>query len=419
MLNHFIFISYLITFLVSTIGYGYLFSRIFFKDFQTLNFGYQGILGFFFICLISIFTSFLFAHNFIHNFILHLFGLSSFFWHFLINKKNLIIQTKKLTLLLLILLIGIYVFKNHDDFPYYHLTYALNLSQNSFIIGTGIFSHGFKTVSTIFYYHSVLYLPFIKYYLFHVGPFFILIYFDFIILNKLYDKFKKNEFDIVYFLSLLNFIFVNIVFYRIAEHGTDRSGQILLFLIFITFFEIFFLKKNIKEKNILFNFMAVAIFLAASMKALFYIYLIFFPIIFFKNSFYKEYFVKSNFKIILILVFSFSINLLPNFFSTGCLLFPAEKTCIGKFDWSLPKEEVSRLRTHYEWWAKAGGGPDYVSEIKPEIYIKNFVWLKNWIDRFFFNKVSDTLLGIIFISLLNLLLFKTIKKKKIFPGTYC
>ena len=107
MLNHFIFISYLITFLVSTIGYGYLFSRIFFKDFQTLNFGYQGILGFFFICLISIFTSFLFAHNFIHNFILHLFGLSSFFWHFLINKKNLIIQTKKLTLLLLILLIGI------------------------------------------------------------------------------------------------------------------------------------------------------------------------------------------------------------------------------------------------------------------------------------------------------------------------
>ena len=119
-----------------------------------------------------------------------------------------------------------------------------------------------------------------KYYLFHSGPFFILIYFNFIILNKLLDKFNKNEFDIVYFLSLLNFIFVNIVFYRIAEHGTDRSGQILLFLIFIIFFEIFFLKKNIKEKNILFNFMLVAIFLAASMKALFYIYLIFAPVIF-------------------------------------------------------------------------------------------------------------------------------------------
>ena len=149
MFNHFIFISYLIIFLISTIGYGYLFSRIFFKDFQTLDFGYQGIIGFFFICLISICTSFFFAHNFIHNFILHLVGLSSFFWNFLIYKKDLIIQIKKLILLFLILIIGIYVFKNHDDFPYYHLTYALNLSQNSFIIGTGVLSHGFKTVSTI------------------------------------------------------------------------------------------------------------------------------------------------------------------------------------------------------------------------------------------------------------------------------
>ena len=313
------------------------------------------------------------------------------------------------------MIIGIYVFKNHDDFPYYHLTYALNLSQNKFIIGTGIFSHGFKTASTIFYYHSILYLPFIKYYLFHSGPFFILIYFNFIILNKLLNKFNKNEFDIVYFLSLLNFIFVNIAFYRIAEHGTDRSGQILLFLIFIIFFEIFFLKKNIKEKNILFNFMLVSIFLAASMKALFYIYLIFAPVIFFKDRFYKKYLVKSNLKIIIILIFSFSINLVPNFFGTGCFLFPAEKTCIGKFDWSLPKKEVSRLRIHYEWWAKSGGGPGYVSEIEPKIYIKNFVWLKNWIDRHFFNKISDTLLGIIFISLLNLLLFRTIRKKKNIP----
>jgi len=415
MFNHFIFISYLIIFLISTIGYGYLFSRIFFKDFQSLDFGYQGIIGFFLICLISVSTSFFFAHNFTHNLILHFIGLLSFFLNFFLNKKNFIIQIKKLILLFLILIIGIYVFKNHDDFPYYHLTYALNLSQNKFIIGTGIFSHGFKTASTIFYYHSILYLPFIKYYLFHSGPFFILIYFNFIILNKLLNKFNKNEFDIVYFLSLLNFIFVNIAFYRIAEHGTDRSGQILLFLIFIIFFEIFFLKKNIKEKNILFNFMLVSIFLAASMKALFYIYLIFAPVIFFKDRFYKKYLVKSNLKIIIILIFSFSINLVPNFFGTGCFLFPAEKTCIGKFDWSLPKKEVSRLRIHYEWWAKSGGGPGYVSEIEPKIYIKNFVWLKNWIDRHFFNKISDTLLGIIFISLLNLLLFRTIRKKKNIP----
>ena len=30
--------------------------------------------------------------------------------------------------------ISLYVYKNHDDFSYYHLTYALNLSENKFII---------------------------------------------------------------------------------------------------------------------------------------------------------------------------------------------------------------------------------------------------------------------------------------------
>ena len=74
------------------------------------------------------------------------------------------------------------------------------------------------------------------------------------------------------------------------------------------------------------------------------------------------------------------------------------------------------MSLHYEWWAKAGGGPGYSSEIKQEEYVKNFLWVKNWIDRHFFNKVSDTLLGIIFISLIVLLLFRynssTISKKK-------
>ena len=58
------------------------------------------------------------------------------------------------------------------------------------------------------------------------------------------------------------------------------------------------------------------------------------------------------------------------------------------------------MATHYEWWAKAGGGPGYSSKIEREIYIKDFNWLSNWIDKHFFNKVSDTLLGIIFICFL-------------------
>ena len=35
------------------------------------------------------------------------------------------------------------------------------------------------------------------------------------------------------------------------------------------------------------------------------------------------------------------------------------------------------MKIHYEWWAKGGGGPGYSSEIKKEIYIKDFNWLDN------------------------------------------
>ena len=82
------------------------------------------------------------------------------------------------------------------------------------------------------------------------------------------------------------------------------------------------------------------------------------------------------------------------------------QTCIGEPEWALPIKEVKRMSLHYEWWSKAGGGVNYASEISKEEYVKNFVWFENWLDRHFFNKVSDTLLGIIFIGLLLLSLVK-------------
>ena len=113
----------------------------------------------------------------------------------------------------LVLLSGIYVFKNHDDFPYYHLTYALNLANNSFFIGTGALGHGFRTVSSLFYYHSTLYMPYIKFYLFHSGPFLILIYFNYIILSNLIKKFNSKKLILFtifryYHLYLLMLLFI-------------------------------------------------------------------------------------------------------------------------------------------------------------------------------------------------------------------
>ena len=149
---------------------------------------------------------------------MHLIGLIGFYYFFKRENENKI-NSKYLIILLFIFLIGAYVYKNHDDFPYYHLTYALNLSENKFIVGTGIFSHGFRTFSSLFYFHSILYMPFIEFYLFHIGPFFILVFFNYILIFKLLKN--KNNFKFSNYFSLLSIIFINVVFYRSVPRSTS------------------------------------------------------------------------------------------------------------------------------------------------------------------------------------------------------
>ena len=78
-----------------------------------------------------------------------------------------------------------------------------------------------------------------------------------------------------------------------------------------------------------------------------------------------------------------------------------EKTCFFQLSWSLSTETVEYLSLHYENWAKAGSGAGYsMQEDEKLIYISNFNWVENWIDKYFFNKVSDFILSLIFISLI-------------------
>ena len=288
MTEHLIFLFYKYIFLISTIGHGILFCRLFIKDFLQKNIGYLGIIGFFSLSVYSILTSFFIAHTELHNSIIHLIGVISFIIFF-INHKERFKELKVLFVFSIVLIVGAYVFKNHDDFSYYHLTYSLNLSENSFIIGTGIFSHGFRTFSSLFYYHSLLYMPHIEFYLFHIGPFFILIFFNLVVFNKISEnKVLKNS-DFIFYFSLLSFIFVNIVFYRIGEHGTDRSAQILLLLIFIIFFELILSKTNNKKNIINVNLLILLIFLASSMKAIYYLYFLMVPFVLFYRKLVFSY----------------------------------------------------------------------------------------------------------------------------------
>mgnify|MGYP006131779603 CR=1 FL=1 len=66
----------------------------------------------------------------------------------------------------------------------------------------------------------------------------------------------------------------------------------------------------------------------------------------------------------------------------------------------------------YEQWSKGGAGPNFRVE-KPDEYIKYFNWFPNWVNIYFFNKVSDFLYGIIFITIIVLSIFFSRKKVKV------
>ena len=157
-------------------------------------------------------SNFFIPHSKTHNLILVITGLFIFIFFFIQSKKEKFKkQTVFLLINLLILFVGILIFKNHDDFIYYHFPYTYLLTQNDLIIGLGNLGHGFRTQSSMFYLNSLFYLPYVDYYLFNLGAILILCFSNLILLKKiLFDTnfYNKKLDDRFYrYLSLFFFCF--------------------------------------------------------------------------------------------------------------------------------------------------------------------------------------------------------------------
>jgi len=126
--NIIFFFIYFYLLLISVIGFGFLFQKISFtgvKKFDDHNVIYTGFYGLFFLTLISLISSLFVPHNYLHNILVHLFGIS-FFVYFKVRNKRDYLKT--------ILLISFFTFsallisKTHDDFSYYHLPFTRYLT---------------------------------------------------------------------------------------------------------------------------------------------------------------------------------------------------------------------------------------------------------------------------------------------------
>ena len=409
-MNLTIFIASYFFIILSVIGYGlFFFSST--KNQLNVEFEFSLLAGLFFLILLSFLTHFFTPHGFYHNLVIAFFGIIFFFFFSLKEKK--IIRNYYFYLLLIfgILFIGFLTIKPHDDFPYYHFPYTYYLTQNHMIIGTGSINHGFRTPSSIFYLNSLFYLPIIKYFSFHIGAVLIFGISNLILILKLKNDHKNQRYDFISILTILSLLFINIFFYRISEHGTDRSAQILILVLFIEILSLY--RNSVNFKNF-FSKIFILLGLIITLKAFYVLYLLILIPIFVRirkekiSQILKSFFSNIYFYIFILIGFSL---IAINIFNSGCVLYPVSLTCFNNLEWSL-LHEAEFMNNWYELWSKAGASPNYRVD-NPEIYIKGFNWLPNWTNLYFFNKVSDFILGLIFLLLIVFLIFYTKNKKKI------
>ena len=411
----FILFFFYFTVLFSILGYGKLVT-LFNSNNQDNEF--DGINGIAFLIVLSYITNFFTAHNYLHNSIIILFGLLIFIYDLRKNFDKKFKQNLLIFFVFSVLFIGILMHKNHDDFFYYHFPYTLILTNFEKIFGLGQLNQGFRTPSSIFYLNSLFYLPGIKYFLMNSGAIYILGFSNLIFINIIKKNLFRKKYNFILFLSLLSFIYVNTAFYRIAEHGTDRSALILIFVMAIYYLKSVNFLDNYNNPNLLnvyFSRLIILFFIIISLKNFYLIYFFILLIwifemkkFLFHKSFLKTVFKNSSIYIFIIGIF---LSIFTIFSNTGCLVYPASFTCFEQFSWSIPTDSVDQMKVWYEQWSKAGATPNFRVE-NPEIYISKLNWLNNWIKIYFFTKVTDNILVLITICTIGFLVF-TYKSKKI------
>ena len=123
------------------------------------------------------------------------------------------------------------------------------MTQNKIEFGISHFDIAFNHTSSLFYFHSLFKTFFSGEYFYQLGQASLAIFINTILLENIFYNKKMLKLNTSFFLSLFLLIFINIFFYRLAEHGTDRSAQILFFLAFI--FIINLIENNKIEKKFL------------------------------------------------------------------------------------------------------------------------------------------------------------------------
>ncbi len=358
--------------------------------------------GLFSLSLIAIFLNFFFPLK-IFSIIFLILGLILFFKNF----KNKTYQINLISLLS-IFITFVFIFKINGltyDSALYHLQ-TLNWISNS-KISFGLSNleprYGINSLWHIFI--SFLNIDFLKIkflYLFNYIPLAVFI-------NQLFQSEDKSFLAEIYLFLTISFILTFAILHPLNNGvmlnliGSPEVDTVAMICFALSLY--LFLKsiKNYDKENI--NLLYIVSSLAVLIK-ISHLSAAFFAIIIFFSHGKINFFSRHVFFIILINIFWF----LRSVILSGCLIFPASKTCFKNLYWSHPIENVILSANAWTSFSRDTRLRLRASDFDHTIY--SFDWVKPWIDDYLLNtSFFKAMFATILISLFIIIIKKKFKLK--------
>ncbi len=321
--EYFLCLVFFFIILATTQGYGIFLKEIILDKKIILNQSEIGIIGFFFLLILSILTHFFIPLSSYSNSIIVLIGII----FYIINLKYFwSVNIKYFFPIIIFLSILSFSFEYHSDYFWYHLPYINLLANNKIIFGSSNlndffgYGHGWLDIMAIFnlpifesYFTSFVSIIFITYY----------IYF-------LISLFQYSKDDILKTWSLLCLIFFFLQYPLLKDYGAEIHMNLLYVMICLNIYLFYYRAEN-KE-----NYFLLIIFLTTFVFFLRLNAIIFLPLIllfFTLNYKYLFNFFNNRVKLFLFFLVSIVLLILKNIIISGCIAYPIYFTCFDNFSW--------------------------------------------------------------------------------------
>ncbi len=398
------FYSILITLLFTPFGF------FLFKDFKPdiYSFSKQLIFGSIILCFFALLLNFLFPLNKLVTSIFILLSLFLIFknkYYFL--KKDFYIFIILQSFIITILMSESDVYR--PDAGLYHLPFIGILNSEKIIFGLSNLHSRYGHTSILQYYSAIS-----NNFLFSKNgiTFPSAIIASSVLINlisQIYNYIRKKNYNFHFLFIFFIFIYMCYKMNRYGEYGNDAPAHFLLFFLVS---EMLLKMKKIQHDDFG-NNLILTLFIIQNKLTL--IFVIFLNLIFFNK---KNFFLFLKDKKFIFLSIFFSLWIIKNIISTGCLLYPIQKTCFESLKWTNI-EQIKGTSLSSEVWTKDWSNFENKSKITKREFLENFNWFDSWLKNHF-KVILEIVLPYIIscVILIIFLTFKNNKNNKIFDKYY-